>query len=183
MILADDIWNIIYTIYRFKSVPIMMIVNVFTIDISTVNGGYTPTENPISRGFMTHALNELMGIPVQNIYIYPTLCYHCALFNQWKGCTILSDYGQDTASSIWWKFGPTPVGDMKLHEITNHEILNSDFVPNIWEYHLQWSWEVDMMNINRYCSNQLGLRIMPPAGHSGAFRKRLYPNASRIRTF
>jgi hypothetical protein len=59
-----------------------MIVNVFTIDISTVNGGYTPTENPISRGFMTHALNELMGIPVQKIYIYPTLCYHCALFNQ-----------------------------------------------------------------------------------------------------
>ena len=47
----------------------MMIVNVFTIDISTVNGGYTPTENPISRGFMTHALNELMGIPVQKIYI------------------------------------------------------------------------------------------------------------------
>ena len=46
-----------------------MIVNVFTIDISTANDGYTPVENPISLGFMTHALKELLGIPVQNIYI------------------------------------------------------------------------------------------------------------------
>ena len=58
-----------------------MIVNVFTIDISTVNGGYTPTENPISRGFMTHALNELMGIPVQNIYIYIPHYATTALFS------------------------------------------------------------------------------------------------------
>lgn len=47
-----------------------MIVNMFAIDLSTVNGGgYTPAENPISLGLMTHALNELLGIPVQYIYI------------------------------------------------------------------------------------------------------------------
>ena len=159
-----------------------MIVNVFAIDLSTVNGGYTPAENPISLGLMTHALNELLGIPVQYIYI-SHIMLPLRSFQSMKGMYRFKRLWAGYCLINLMKIRTKTCWDMKLHEITNHEILNSDFVPNICEYHLQWSWEVEMVNINRYWSNQLGLRIMPPAGHSGAFRKRSYPNASRIRTF